>query len=67
MFRQETRKTSVMFAICERNSRSSRSEVFCKKGVVRNFTKFTAKHLCESLVFNKVASLRPATLFKKRL
>ena len=29
--------------------RSSRREVFCKKGVLRNFTKFTGKHLCQSL------------------
>ena len=36
-------------------SRSSRPEVFCKKDVLRNFTKFTAKHLCQSLFFNKVA------------
>ena len=35
--------------------RSSRPEVFCKKGVLRNFTKFTGKHLCQSLFFNKVA------------
>ena len=27
--------------------------------------KFTAKHLCQDLFFNKVASLRPATLLKK--
>ena len=27
-------------------------EVFCKKGVLRNFTKFTGKHLCQSLFFN---------------
>ena len=47
--------------------RSSRSEVFCKKGVLRNFAKFAGKHLCQSLFFNKVAGLRPATLFKKRL
>ena len=46
---------------------SSSSEVFCNKGVLRNFTKFTGKHLCQSLFFNKVASLRPATLLKKRL
>ena len=46
---------------------SSRPEVFCKKGVLRNFTKFTGKHLCQSLFFNKVAGLRPATLLKKRL
>ena len=38
--------------------RSSRSEVFCKKGVLRNLTKFTGKHLCQSLLFNKVAGLR---------
>ena len=37
--------------------RSSRQEVFCKKGVLRNFTKFTGKHLCQSLFFNKVAGL----------
>ena len=47
--------------------RSSRPEVFCKKGVLKNFTKFTGKHLCQSLFFNKVAGLRPATLLKKRL
>ena len=26
-------------------NRSSRPEVFCKKGVLRNFAKFTGKHL----------------------
>ena len=36
-----------------------------KKGVFRNFTKFTGKHLCQSLFFNKVAGLRPTTLLKK--
>ena len=46
--------------------RSSRPEVFCKKGVLRNFTKFTGKHLCMSLFFNKVAG-QPATLLKTRL
>ena len=34
--------------------RSSRPEVFCRKGVLRKFAKFTGKH-------------RPATLLKKRL
>ena len=38
--------------------RSSGPEVFCKKGVFRNFTKFTGKHLRHSLFFNKVAGLR---------
>ena len=29
------------------------------KGVLRNFAKFTGKHLCQSLFFNKVAGLKP--------
>ena len=37
----------------------------CKKSVPRNFPKFTGKHLCQRLFFNKVAGLRPATLLKK--
>ena len=47
-------------------SRSSRLEVFCRKDFLRHFAKFTGKHLCQSLCFNKVADLRPATLLKKR-
>ena len=39
------------------NDRSSRPDVFCEKGVLRNFAKFTGKHLCQSLFFNKVAGL----------
>ena len=38
--------------------RSSRPEVFRKKGALRNFTKFTGKHLCQRLFFNKVAGLQ---------
>ena len=40
-------------------SRSSRSELFCKKDGLRKFAKFTGKQLCQSLFFNKVAALRP--------
>ena len=47
--------------------RSSCPEVFYKKGVLKNFAKFIGKHLCQSLFFNKVAGLGPATLLKKRL
>ena len=36
-------------------SRNSHPEVFYKKGVLRNFEKFTGKHLCQSLFFDKVA------------
>ena len=42
---------------CSHFYRISRTEVFCKKGVLRNFTKFTGKDLHQSLFFNKVASL----------
>ena len=44
-----------------------RSEVFCKNGAPKYFATFTEKHLCQSLLFNKAAGLRPATLLKKRL
>ena len=27
--------------------------MFCKKGVLRNFTKFTGKHLCQCLFFKE--------------
>ena len=50
-----------------KKSTSSRPKVFCKKGVFRYFSKFTTKHLCQGLFFNKVAVLNPATLLKKRL
>ena len=39
--------------------------VFYKKGVLKYFAKFTGKHLCQGLYFNKGARLRPASLFKK--
>ena len=41
--------------------------VLWKKVVLKIFTKLTGKHLCQSLFFNKVVCLRPATLLKKRL
>ena len=44
--------------------RSRRPEVFCKKGILRNFGKFTGKYLCQSLFFNKVTGLS-LQLFKK--
>ena len=37
--------------------RSSHQRCAMKKGVLRNFSKFTGKHLCRSLFFNKVAGL----------
>ena len=47
--------------------RSSHRRCSLRKGVLRNFVKFTGKHLCQSLLFNKVAGLRPATSLKKKL
>ena len=47
--------------------RGSCSEVFCIKGVLEKFAKFSGKHLCQSLFLNKIAGLRPATLLKKKL
>ena len=38
-----------------------------KKGVPRNFTKFTGKYRCQSLFFNKIADLRLATVLEKSL
>ena len=32
--------------------RSSRPEVFCKKSILRNFEKFTGKHLCQGLCYS---------------
>ena len=57
----------VHFANFLRTPRSSHQRCSLKKGVLRNFTKFTGKHLCQSLFFYKVVGLRPATLLKKRL
>ena len=53
--------------IIQTNFRSSHQRCSVRKGVLRNFAKFTGKHLRQSLFFNKVAVLRPATLLKKRL
>ena len=35
--------------------RGSRPELYCLKGVLKNFVRFKGKHLCQSLFFNKVA------------
>ena len=35
--------------------------VVLHKAILRNFTKFTAKHLCHTVLFDEVTSHRPAT------
>ena len=46
-------KSNCILLLCQVHVRSSRQEVFCKKSVLRNFAKFTGKHLCHSLFFKK--------------
>ena len=55
----------ISWVLDEGSYRSSCQEVYCKKGVLRNFAKFTGKRLCQSLFFNKVTGIRPATLLKR--
>ena len=40
--------------------------MFYEKGDLRNVTKFTGKHMCQNLFFNKIAGLKPANSVKKR-
>ena len=58
---KETAKRRIS-SVSERNYtfwswilRSRHQRCSIKKGVLRNFSKFTGKHLCQSLFFNKVA------------
>ena len=45
--------------------RSSRSQMFFRIGVLKNFAIFTGKHLCRSLFLIKLQCWRPATLLKR--
>ena len=59
------RITKTNFDWCRNNplkARSSLLNLFCKKGILKNFVP-----LFQSLLFDKVAGLKPATLLKKRL
>ena len=60
------------FSLCkglfqEKFFRSSHRRCSVKKGVLRNFAKFTVKHLSQSLFFNKVADLNFAKFTGKHL
>ena len=54
----QTAAYSLVFKILWMLLQKQPPEVFCKKGVLRNFAKFTEEHLCQSLSFNKAAGLR---------
>ena len=45
---------------------SSHQRCSVKKGVLENFAKFTGKHQCQSLFFNKVAGASGLQLYEKR-
>ena len=53
--KKETRIKKEIVEVLQKPSyrQKQRPELFCKIGVLRNFTKFTRKHLCQSLFFNK--------------
>ena len=55
----------ISWVLDEGSCRSSCQEVYCKNGVLGNFAKFTGKRLCQSLFFNKVTGIRPASLLKR--
>ena len=58
----------IVFAITiQMTTRSSHQKCSARKDVLRNFSKFTRKHLCQVLFYKKVAGLEPATLLKMRL
>ena len=54
MFAVEFLANSVVVSIGTSCFQKQPPEVFYKKGVLRNFTKFTGKHLCQRLFFNEV-------------
>ena len=49
------------------NKQKQPREMFCKKAIFKNFSKFTGEHQCWSFVSDKAAGLRPLVLLKKRL
>ena len=54
---------SLMFLI---HFRSSQRRCVVRKGVLRHFTKFAGKHLCQSLFFNQVAGEVKKRLWHRR-
>ena len=48
-------------------NRNSHRERYVRKGVLRNFVKFSGKRMCQSLFFNKVTGLRPCNFIKKEI
>ena len=51
-------QTEITLETKRRNYRSSHQSYSARKGVLRNFAKFTGRHLSQSLFLNKVAGFR---------
>ena len=69
-FLRRALRTPILKSICKwllLKVRNSRPEVFCKKGVPRNLTKFIRKHLCRSLLSKKLLAWGPQNLIRMRL
>ena len=47
--------------------RSSHCSHSIKKAILKDFVRFTGKHLCWSLFFNKLAGHKPCNFIKKKL
>ena len=69
MIKMQHSATSSNYGVQERNQReeAATNGVLIKKEFLRNFVKFTRKHLCRSLFFNKLTAYMLAILLKKRI
>ena len=54
----------MIMRVMMRKYRSSRSQIFFKIGVLKNFSNFTRKHLCRSFFLIKLQTRWPAILLK---
>ena len=55
--------SQIVMALFQRQA----PELFYKKGVYKDFAKFTGKHLCRSIFFNKIEKDTPTHLFSVNL
>ena len=53
--------------LCTVHNRSSRPEVFCEKGILRNFAKFTRKYLYQRLFLIKLLAMARNFIKKESL
>ena len=64
---QSGEKTSTLIFSRRETVVFSEAVISFRKCVLEHFAKFTGNHLCRSLVFDNIVSLRSATLLKRRL